>query len=122
MKAMILDPATAQIVSAVYSQTQILEQEVYLVELLGKRHEKMMHLKAAIFIQPTEANLVLLAKELKDPKFAEYHIFFSNIVPADMLTKLGKYFLSYLLSFCVCFNIFFMLMPKNFKDEQTNSK
>jgi vacuolar protein sorting-associated protein 45 len=87
MKALILDPMTTQIVSAVYSQTQILEQEVYLVELLGKRHEPMMHLKAAVFIQPTEANLSLLSKELKDPKFAEYHIFFSNIVPGDILTK-----------------------------------
>jgi vacuolar protein sorting-associated protein 45 len=90
MKALLLDPATTQIVSAVYSQTQILEQEVYLVELLGKRHEPMMHLKAAIFIQPTEANITLLTAELKDPKFSEYHIFFSNIVNTDLLTKLGR--------------------------------
>ena len=90
MKALILDPITTQIVSTVYSQTQILEQEVYLVEILGKRHEPMMHLKAAIFIQPTEVNLNLLIKELKEPKFSEYHIFFSNIVPNDILTKLGR--------------------------------
>ena len=90
MKALLLDPATTQIISAVYSQTQILEQEVYLVEILGKRHEPMMHLKAAIFVQPTESNLALLTKELKEPKFAEYHIFFSNIVPNDILTRLGR--------------------------------
>ena len=88
MKALLLDQATTQIMSAVYSQTQILEQEVYLVEILGKRHEPMMHLKAAIFVQPTENNLAMLTKELKEPKFAEYHIFFSNI-----------YLVSFLLSF-----------------------
>ena len=90
MKALILDPATTQVISAVYSQTQILEQEVYLVELLGKRHEPMMHLKAAVFVQPTEVNLTALTRELKEPKFAEYHIFFSNIVPNDILTRLGR--------------------------------
>lgn len=90
MKALILDPATAKIVSMVYSQTQILEQEVYLVELLGKRDEPMHHLKAALFLQPTEANVQLLLKELREPKFAEYHIFFSNIVSQDILFKLGR--------------------------------
>lgn len=90
MKALILDATTTRIVSMVYSQTQILEQEVYLVEQLGKRHEPMPHLKAAVFVQPTEQNLELLIKEIREPKFAEYHIFFSNIVSLDMMTRLGR--------------------------------
>ena len=90
MKALILDSVTTKIVSMVYSQTQILEKEVYLVEQLGKRHEPMTHLKAAIFIQPNETNFDFLVKELKDPKFKEYHIFFSNIVPSDMLSRLAR--------------------------------
>mmetsp|Transcript_24793 Transcript_24793/g.41309 ORF Transcript_24793/g.41309 Transcript_24793/m.41309 type:complete len:572 (-) Transcript_24793:194-1909(-) len=90
MKALILDPATTKILSMVYSQTQILEKEVYLVEQLGKRHEAMGHLKAAVFIQPTEANFDLLLRELQEPKFKEYHLFFSNIVPHDMLARLGR--------------------------------
>ena len=90
MKALLLDSSTTKIISMVYSQTQILEQEVYLVELLAKAHEPMTHLKAAVFLRPTEENLDALIKEINDPKFAEYHIFFSNIVPPDMLTRLGK--------------------------------
>ena len=90
MKALLLDSATTRIVSMVYSQTQILEKEVYLVEQLGKNHEGMNHLKAALYIQPTEANYELLVRELQAPKFKEYHIFFSNIVPGDMLTRLGR--------------------------------
>ena len=90
MKALLLDSATTKIVSMVYSQTQILEKEVYLVEQLGKKHEGMNHLKAALFIQPTEANFELLVKELKEPRFKEYHLFFSNILPADMLARLGR--------------------------------
>ena len=90
MKALVLDPVTTQIVSMVYSQTQILEQEVYLVELLGKPHEPMPHLKAAVLVQPTEANIQLLLAEFLNPKFAEYHIFFSNVCPPDFLAQLAR--------------------------------
>lgn len=90
MKALLLDPITSKIVSMVYSQTQVLEKEVYLIELLGKKHEPMNHLKAAVFIQPTEANIDALIKELKDPKFKEYHVFFSNICSSDALNRLAR--------------------------------
>lgn len=85
-----LDPNTAKIVSMVYSQTQILEKEVYLVEILGKEHAPMLHMKAVVFMQPTEANYDLLVKELIEPKFKEYHLFFSNVVPQDMLARLAR--------------------------------
>ena len=91
MKALVLDSYTTKIVSMVYSQTQILEQNVYLVELLGAQHEPMLHLKAALFIRPTEANLTILLNELRNqPKFSEYHIYFSNVVPLDILSRLAK--------------------------------
>jgi vacuolar protein sorting-associated protein 45 len=90
MKALILDPATTRIMSMVYTQTQILEKEVYLVEQLGRNHEPMAHLKAAVFVQPTEANFEMLRRELLSPKFKEYHLFFSNIVPHEMLARLGR--------------------------------
>ena len=89
-KVLLLDPITTKIVSTVYSQTQILEQEVYLVELLGKPHENMAHFKAAVFIQPTANNIKLLKDEIREPKFSEYHIFFSNVVPTDLMSELAK--------------------------------
>jgi vacuolar protein sorting-associated protein 45 len=90
MKALLLDAHTTKVISMVYSQTQILEREVYLVEPLGKTHEAMGHLKAAVFLQPTEENCVLLERELADPKYAEYHLFFSNLVPNDIMTRLAR--------------------------------
>ena len=74
----------------VYSQTQILEKEVYLVERLGKDHETMAHLKAAVFVQPTETNIKLIANELKNPKFKEYHLFFSNFLPPELLGQIAR--------------------------------
>ncbi|KAJ1455209.1 Sec1-like protein [Pelagophyceae sp. CCMP2097] len=91
MKVLLLDDATTKTVAMVYSQTQILEKDVFLVERLEQtaKHEAMKHLKAAVFVRPTAENLVLLKAELADPKFAEYHIFFSNVVPADYLGALA---------------------------------
>ena len=46
MKAMLLDADTTRIVSTVYSQSEILEQEVYLVERLDTDPgEQLLHLK-----------------------------------------------------------------------------
>jgi len=90
MKCLLLDGFTTKIVTTAYSQTQILEKEVYLVEALGKPHEPMLHMKAAVFVQPTAANIAHLVKEVRAPRYAEYHLFFTNVVPHDLLVQLGK--------------------------------
>lgn len=90
MKALLLDHTTTKTVSMVFSQTQILDQEVYLVELLGKEHEAMGHLKAAVYIQPTDANIDLLIRECRKPQFSEYHVFFTNVLSKDKLQRLAR--------------------------------
>ena len=48
MKVLLLDADTTKIVSTVYSQSEILEQEVYLVERLdADRRDQLFHLKAS---------------------------------------------------------------------------
>lgn len=75
-------------------QSAILEKEVYLVERLGgdeqSSHEPMMHLRAVCFLRPTEENCALLCKELAAPKYAEYHLFFSNVVPPNLLRSVAE--------------------------------
>ena len=52
MKAMLLDAETTRIVSTVYSQSEILEQEVYLVEKLDSDPgEQLLHLKVRTMIR-----------------------------------------------------------------------
>lgn len=49
MKALLLDSETTRIVSTVYSQSEILEQEVYLVEKLdADPGEQLLHLKVGL--------------------------------------------------------------------------
>ena len=74
MKALLLDAPSTTAVSMVYSQTEIFQKEVYLLEVLQKtrKHEVMSHIKAAVIVQPTEENISLLCKELQNPKFGKY--------------------------------------------------
>ncbi|KAG7347393.1 Sec1 family protein [Nitzschia inconspicua] len=96
MKVLLLDASTTQIVSAVYSQTEILKNEVYLVSRLDDTSKQQpnqkssSHLKAVCFVRPTETSVGLLVRELKEPRFAEYHFFFSGILTQGLLRLLAE--------------------------------
>lgn len=63
------------IVSVVYSQSQLLQKEVFLVELVdSKSKESMAHLKAVYFLRPTSENIQHLRRQLPNPRFGEYHL------------------------------------------------
>ncbi|KAM7257785.1 hypothetical protein ACFE04_013526 [Oxalis oulophora] len=71
------------IVSVAYSQSDLLQKEVFLVQLvdsISKSKESMSHLKAVYFLRPTSENIQLLRRQLANPRFGEYHLFFSNIL------------------------------------------
>lgn len=92
MKVLILDAETIGIISMVFSQSEILSQEVFLVERIDKGidHERMRHLNAICFLRPTSQNFLLLSKEIRNPKYHEYHIFFTNVVPHQRLEQLAS--------------------------------
>lgn len=120
MKALILDSTTTQIVSAVYSQTEILRQQVYLVSRLDKlpssknnnnnnssnghfhnpnddidqlnnHPNDTSHLKAIVFIRPTSSNIDLLCIELQKPKYIEYHIYVTGTLDSGLIRLLGEH-------------------------------
>ena len=63
------------IVSMVYSQSEILQKEVYLFDRLDNAtRDTMTHVNAVAFLRPTEENFQLLGKELRSPKYGEYHL------------------------------------------------
>ncbi|GAB4861158.1 vacuolar protein sorting-associated protein 45 [Ancistrocladus abbreviatus] len=83
MKVLILDSETVSAVSVVYSQSELLQKEVFLVELvdsISMSKEPMSHLKAVYFIRPMAENIQRLRRQLASPRFGEYHLFFSNIL------------------------------------------
>lgn len=52
--------------------------------------QKTSHLKAIVYIRPTESNIGLLLKELSKPRFTEYHIFVSGILTSGLLRLLAE--------------------------------
>lgn len=90
MKVLVLDAETSGIVSMVYSQSEVLQEEVYLFERLDTpNRETMAHLKALCFLRPTLENINLLKKELRKPKYGEYYIFFTNVIDQKFLEQLA---------------------------------
>jgi vacuolar protein sorting-associated protein 45 len=83
MKVLILDATTTQIVSSVYSQTEILKRSVYLVRLLSQEVEAQTHLQAIIFCRPTSIDDVI--RELQHHNHTSYTIFFTaSINPTEL--------------------------------------
>ncbi|KAJ1480060.1 Sec1-like protein [Baffinella frigidus] len=91
MKALLLDKETTGVVSMVCSRSQVLEKEVFLFQRLdAQRRGQMLHLKAVVFLRPTRENIEMLVRELLDPKFGEYHLFFSNVLSNDAVRSLAQ--------------------------------
>uniref|UniRef100_A0A7S0LML6 Vacuolar protein sorting-associated protein 45 n=1 Tax=Coccolithus braarudii TaxID=221442 RepID=A0A7S0LML6_9EUKA len=91
MKVLVMDAETTGIVSMVYTQTQILQHEVFLIEAIEReRTEKMPHLKAIYFLRPTVENINRLKQEFSDPKYGEYNLYFSNLTRDGQVQQLAE--------------------------------
>uniref|UniRef100_A0A3Q3BKH7 Vacuolar protein sorting-associated protein 45 n=1 Tax=Haplochromis burtoni TaxID=8153 RepID=A0A3Q3BKH7_HAPBU len=75
MKVLLMDKETTSIVSVVYTQSEILQKEVYLFERIDSQNrDNMKHLKAICFLRPTKENVEHLIQELRRPKYSVYFI------------------------------------------------
>lgn len=75
MKVLLMDVETAGIVSLVVNQSTALQKEVYLFERIDNpKREPLLYLRCVAFLRPTQANMDVLAAELKNPKYREYHL------------------------------------------------
>ena len=93
MKALLVDGETAAAVAAVASQTEVLQRDVYLVERLGEAGgggADLMHMKACCLLRPSAANLRALREHLREPRFGEYHLFFTNVASDGYLLELAE--------------------------------
>lgn len=90
-KVLLVDSETKQYLSTVYSQSDVLKQEVFLVERIDNDEvEKLMHMKAVCFLRPSYSSLRALCRHLRDPKFGEYHLFYTNSVRESYLQDLAQ--------------------------------
>ncbi|CAM9456595.1 unnamed protein product, partial [Heterosigma akashiwo] len=84
MKVLLLDELTTQVVSTVYSQTHVLEKEVYLVDRLDGGGKG-----GRCSAGPTLRTWTCCGRSWP-ASYLEYHLFFSNVVPQDLLQQLAE--------------------------------
>lgn len=87
MKSLVLDEETVSVVSTVLSQSDVLQQEVFLVEQLHKAcaGDAIPHVKAVLFVRPSHSNAARIADVIRAGRHMDYTIFFSNAVKEDHL-------------------------------------
>uniref|UniRef100_A0A8K9X5M2 Vacuolar protein sorting-associated protein 45 n=1 Tax=Oncorhynchus mykiss TaxID=8022 RepID=A0A8K9X5M2_ONCMY len=91
MKVLLMDKETTSIVSVVYTQSEILQKEVYLFERIDSQsRDNMKHLKAICFLRPTKENVENLIQELRRPKYSVYFIYFSNVISKSEIKALAE--------------------------------
>ncbi|XP_077175410.1 vacuolar protein sorting-associated protein 45 [Paroedura picta] len=91
MKVLLMDKETTSIVSMVFTQSEILQKEVYLFERIDSANrENMKHLKAICFLRPTKENVECLIQELHRPKYSIYFIYFSNVISKSDIKSLAE--------------------------------
>ncbi|KAK2117628.1 vacuolar protein sorting-associated protein 45 [Saguinus oedipus] len=91
MKVLLMDKQTTGIVSTVYTQSEILQKEVYLFERIDSQNREIMkHLKAICFLRPTKGNVDYMIQELRRPKYSIYFIYFSNVISKSDVKSLAE--------------------------------
>lgn len=91
MKILLLDRDTVPIVSTAITQSSLLNHEVYLIDRLDNAaREKMRHLRCLCLVRPSPETIQLLIDELRDPKYGEYQLFFTNVAKKSSLERLAE--------------------------------
>ncbi|KAF2086825.1 vacuolar protein sorting-associated protein 45 [Saccharata proteae CBS 121410] len=91
MKILLLDGETVSIVSTATTQSALLNHEVYLTDRLDSpTREKMRHLRCLCFVRPSPESIQSLIEELREPKYGEYNIYFSNVIKKSSLERLAE--------------------------------
>eukprot|EP00760_Papus_ankaliazontas_P038391 PhM_4_TR9113/c0_g1_i1/m.30757/K12479/VPS45; vacuolar protein sorting-associated protein 45 len=92
LKVLLLDADTSAMVSMVYTQSEIIGNEVYLIESIDKVEDRqeMPHLKCVTYLRPTEDNVAAVCRELRRPNYGEYHLYFTNILTRDQIRLMAE--------------------------------
>ncbi|THH28265.1 hypothetical protein EUX98_g5925 [Antrodiella citrinella] len=90
MKVLLLDTHTTPIISLASTQSTLLSHQIYLTDRIdNKNRERMPHMKCVCFLRPSEESLEAMEAELKEPKYGEYYLYFSNILSKTAIERLA---------------------------------
>ncbi|QLG73462.1 hypothetical protein HG535_0E05460 [Zygotorulaspora mrakii] len=91
IKALLLDKDTTTTISMCATQSELLSHEIYLVDTIeNENRDVMRHLRCLVYVKPTEETIQSLLRELQNPKYGDYQIFFNNSVTKSQLERLAE--------------------------------
>ncbi|KAG9097699.1 vacuolar protein sorting-associated protein 45, partial [Ceratobasidium sp. UAMH 11750] len=91
IKVLLLDSHTTPIVSLSTTQSNLLSKQVYLTDsIMNKKRDRMAHMKCVCFLRPSDESLEALGEELKEPKYGEYYLYFSNTLSKVAIERLAE--------------------------------
>lgn len=86
IKALLLDKNTKSTISMCATQSELLHNEIFLIDTLeNENRDPERHLRCIVYVKPTNDSIEFLSRELRDPKYGDYHIYFSNSVSKAQL-------------------------------------
>ena len=90
-KVLLLDNITTSIISLSYTQSQLLSNDIILIELVEncQRLSTMKHLECVVYINPNSTSIRHLLEEMKSPHFKKYHVFFNNVAGKNDIEQLA---------------------------------
>ncbi|KAH9447912.1 hypothetical protein MJO29_011224 [Puccinia striiformis f. sp. tritici] len=91
IKVLLLDSDTTPIISLAATQSNLLEHEIYLTDSISNSNrDPMHHLKCICFLRPTTESLRAMEEELRNPRYKEYWLYFSNILKKSEIEILAE--------------------------------
>ncbi|KAJ4481995.1 Sec1 family-domain-containing protein [Lentinula aciculospora] len=91
MKVLLLDSYTTPIVSLASTQSTLLSHQVYLTDRIdNQKRDRMPHMKCVCFLRGSDDSLDALQMELKEPKYGEYYLYFSNVLSKSIIERLAE--------------------------------
>ncbi|KAM9937490.1 hypothetical protein OXX80_002980 [Metschnikowia pulcherrima] len=91
-KVLLVDRFTMPIISMSFSQSQLLQKDVILIEMLDNVHDLsvMKHLNCVIYVKPHRTSIAQVCAELASPHYSHYQLFFNNTVSKGDLEKIAS--------------------------------
>ncbi|ABN65738.2 vacuolar protein sorting associated protein [Scheffersomyces stipitis CBS 6054] len=91
-KVLLVDKFTTPIISMCYTQSQLLQNDIILIELIENQStlNVMKHLNCIVYIKPTRESIQSLIKELNNPHFSKYQLFLNNTISKGELERLAE--------------------------------
>ncbi|KAI5963202.1 VPS45 [Candida pseudojiufengensis] len=91
-KVLLLDNITTSFISLCYTQSQLLSNDIILVELIESQQNltTMKHLDCIVYINPNLESIKLLLSELRSPHYKKYYVYFNNVIGKNHIESIAE--------------------------------